>query len=288
MTIVRKSGFTLIELSLVVVIIGLILGGILTGRTLIEAAELRASAAQFQKYKVAVVAFREKYQFIPGDVPSHTAQQLGLYCLGPSAPADCDGDADPVWYLGNGDGMVNGFIPSVGGGETYLFWRHLSDANLIEGAYGMGSVISPTTGSPTTIFTEAGSINTVLPFAKMPVNFWLAGSSSTNYFVLSGVSTIRVPGRNAYRAALTPIQAYNIDSKLDDGRPKVGSVQAPPLLTPFRANAPNWSSADPATAAAGDCTAGGVDGMDVASVYATANEDSSTALGCSLQFLMGL
>jgi prepilin-type N-terminal cleavage/methylation domain-containing protein len=61
-----RAGFTLIELSIVLVIIGLVVGGVLVGRDLICAAELRAQISQIEKYNTAVNTFYGKYGGLPG------------------------------------------------------------------------------------------------------------------------------------------------------------------------------------------------------------------------------
>src|ERR1700735_2399062 len=79
-----EKGFTLIELSIVLVIIGLIIGGILTGQDLIKAAEQRATLAQVEKYNTAVNTFRNKFGGIPGDLLYSTANSFDL---GPASTA---------------------------------------------------------------------------------------------------------------------------------------------------------------------------------------------------------
>ena len=78
-----KVGFTLIELSIVLVIIGLIIGGVLVGRDLISAAGVRAQISQIEKYQSAVNTFRGKYGYLPGDISDPTAQQYGFAARGP-------------------------------------------------------------------------------------------------------------------------------------------------------------------------------------------------------------
>lgn len=69
----HRRGFTLIELSIVLVIIALIVGGVLTGRELIRVAQNRAYVAQITEYNAAVVAFRGKYNCLPGDCANGTS-----------------------------------------------------------------------------------------------------------------------------------------------------------------------------------------------------------------------
>ena len=79
--LIQQVGFTLIELSIVLVIIGLIVGGVLTGQDLIKAAEIRATVGQYEKYNTAVNTFRTKYNGIPGDLLTSSAQAFGLPCI---------------------------------------------------------------------------------------------------------------------------------------------------------------------------------------------------------------
>src|SRR4051812_42973611 len=65
-------GFTLIELSIVLVIVGLLVGGVLTGNDLINAAKIRATVSQQEKFDAAVNTFRGKYDCVPGDCKNAT------------------------------------------------------------------------------------------------------------------------------------------------------------------------------------------------------------------------
>mgnify|MGYP000373149386 CR=1 FL=1 len=67
-----QSGFTLIELSVVLVIVGLLIGGLLSGQTLIRAAEIRSIATQFTVFNTSAQNFRMKYKAIPGDMTNAT------------------------------------------------------------------------------------------------------------------------------------------------------------------------------------------------------------------------
>src|ERR1700690_34231 len=125
-----KSGFTLVELSIVLVIIGLIIGGVLVGRDLISAAEIRAQISQIEKYQTAVNTFRVKYGYLPGDIPDPAASQYGFGARGTYAgEGDGDGVIKGVLSNVNAPGNVNGLLPFSG--ETEMFWVDLSKAGLI-------------------------------------------------------------------------------------------------------------------------------------------------------------
>src|SRR4051812_28937287 len=100
-----RAGFTLVELSIVLVILGLLVGGVLTGQSLIRAAELRAITTEQNRYVTATHTFRDKYFALPGDMTNATAYWgtsgncPGLAAQGNTTPATCNG---------NGDGKISG------------------------------------------------------------------------------------------------------------------------------------------------------------------------------------
>jgi len=226
-----EQGFTLIELSIVLVIIGLIVGGVLVGQDLIKAAEIRATVSQIEKYNSAINTFRNKYNGIPGDLAGSQASAFGLYYFTTTMNSAGFGDGNGL-IEGGGSGK-EAFI-----GEPPMFFLHLSQANLIDGMYGAGganvTLASATTSGGSGIAnlsagTTAATVMQVLPPAKLGRgNYITVGSTGGyNFFMIAGVSVISQAG--AYSAAnnyLTPLEAYNMDKKVDDGQPGSGSVQA--------------------------------------------------------------
>jgi prepilin-type N-terminal cleavage/methylation domain-containing protein len=125
--------FSLVELSIVLVILGLLTGGILAGQSLIRASELRSVSADLQRLHSAVYTFRDKYMAVPGDMPNATrfwgiragtGSDLTCHQTIGSTTGTCNG---------NGDGAAD-FIPGDGAmfGERFLAMQHLARAGLLK------------------------------------------------------------------------------------------------------------------------------------------------------------
>lgn len=95
-----KNGFTLIELSIVLVTIGLLVGGVLVGQDLIKGAEVRAQITQIEKFNTAANTFYGKYGYLPGDMTQSAAAEFGF--LNPSTRAGTQG-------RGDGNGVIEGY-----------------------------------------------------------------------------------------------------------------------------------------------------------------------------------
>jgi prepilin-type N-terminal cleavage/methylation domain-containing protein len=256
----QNQGFTLIELSVVLVIVGLLVAGILIGQDMIKAAELRATLAQIEKYNTAANTFKVKYGYLPGDIPDPYASQFGFVARGPDIGE------------GNGDGLIEGqisagspnnFGTAVGGGETGVFWRDLSSANLVDGSFSVA--ISTGLASSITL-TTTPNISNYLPNTKIGNGNYIyaysgghqkgGGAWATNGINYFGISAVTVLGNGAPKTdpALTVAQAYNIDKKIDDGYPQTGSVTAQYLDYTRAGSLSGGYTLDPIWAAGGSST----------------------------------
>lgn len=152
-----RTGFSLVELSIVLVILGLLTGGILAGQNLIRAAELRSVVTEFQSYQTAVRTFQGKYFSLPGDMPNAT----DFWGAPGNNTANCPATAGTGSQTcnGDGDGVVD--INNVANqyDEPLLFWQHLANSGLIEGSYtgiaggaGTGHTIPGVNGPRSKIF----------------------------------------------------------------------------------------------------------------------------------------
>lgn len=146
----RQHGFTLVELAIVLVIIGLIIGGVLVGRSMIDQAGVTATIAQIQRYKTGVAAFQLKYDnALPGDMPDPTASRNGFAARGQYA-GEGDGNGVLEGVFTNGAASNEGTFQ--GGGETVMFWVDLSTAQMIEGGFHTATETSAAGGLTPDVF----------------------------------------------------------------------------------------------------------------------------------------
>nr|VFJ89516.1 MAG: prepilin-type N-terminal cleavage/methylation domain-containing protein [Candidatus Kentron sp. LFY] len=119
----RPSGFTLVEIAIVLVVIGLLLGGILKGQSLIDNARARSLAEKATSAQTAYYGFFDRYRAIPGDMTAASATAaLGVtVSSGGNSNGRLDNPSDAPW------------------GEANALWEQLSKAGFIAGNYVGGS-----------------------------------------------------------------------------------------------------------------------------------------------------
>lgn len=205
-------------MSIVLVVIGLIVGGILTGRSLIEQAQLRGTVTAMDHYKQAYNAFVLKYNCVPGDCAN--AISFGL------ASWTCvtlqNGDGDGYIYAFSDGTTLPGGAPAKC--EAWYAFINLFNAGLIQdNFYSMGSGSSPSR-SNLPIANNAFMLFTSLRPKSPPAGYTLP-DKDTNYLYVG-----TYPGNGidlgTIAPVLTPAQAKVIDQKIDDGMPMSGSVRA--------------------------------------------------------------
>lgn len=224
----KNNGFTLIEMSMVLVAIGLLIGALLGGYSLIRNTRLLSIGADVELYKNAVASFLDKYKYLPGDLPKATTfWRTDSNCPNTMENAvpkmeTCDGNGDT--YVGDSEGSALGDASRWH--ETYRFWQHLANAGFISGNY------NGTVSSRSELGTDPG-MN--IPASKIPGNGFtlmhvIPGAASGVYSAYYHHAMIYGapvgPRASTYKPALQPREAFMIDKKLDDGKPGKGLLLA--------------------------------------------------------------
>ena len=209
-----QAGFTLVELAIVMIIIGLLIGGVLKGQELIGNAQVTATVAQVKALEAATSTFKDTYASIPGDITTPTTR------LPSCAAATVCGTA------GDGNGRL-GNLPSVTpvGAEGERYFVHLNAANLLTGIVPAASGAANFGGNfPATKVSGAGiqAASSTGAVAEFPS---VIGANTLNSgLYLSILNAVGAP--TAGNGGLRPNEAFRIDTKVDDGTPDTGSIRA--------------------------------------------------------------
>ena len=212
-----EKGFTLVELAIVMIIIGLLIGGILKGQELIANARVTSQVSQVKGIDAAMTTFRDQYNALPGDI------------IGPTNRLpNCTAAMCVATAVGNGDGSVQGTGTAdnpgpgpAGTEEGASAFIHLSAAGVLGGVnpnlatYNAAALPSASIGSGVLTFGYSGGIAT--------------GAVTTSSTVPGGHYLVLRSGATAAASAsqlISPKTLGNIDRKLDDGSPVTGSVIA--------------------------------------------------------------
>lgn len=184
----QQSGFTLVEIAIVLVIIGLLLGGILKGQELINSAKVKNLANDFRVIPTYVYAYQDKFKALPGDDSQATTHMST--CAAPCAN-------------GNGNGVINGnWNSTTNTDESRQFWAHVRLANLAAG--------------PTDV-TDAN----YTPKNAMGGSIGISSATSTQVQVSGMTGTYQVCS-----SGILGKFAKQLDIQMDDGKTDTGSLRA--------------------------------------------------------------
>ena len=192
----KQTGFTLIELAIVLVIIGLLLGGVLRGQELINSAKVKNMARDFQNVQVYIYGYQDKFKALPGDDAAVATHLTGGT---PGATAA---------NLGNG--IINGAWDTItNGDESCVFWQHVRLAGLAPGS----TVVNCAAGNtyqPRNADGGVIGVQSVTGFTDVKI-LPTAGGMSGAYVVCSD--------------GILGKFAKQLDTTLDDGVGDTGSVR---------------------------------------------------------------
>lgn len=205
-----NSAFTLVELAIVMVIIGLIVGGVVGAQSLIRTSEINSIISDIKKYQTAVRAFKLEYGAIPGDMA----------------------EATNYWGVSTADGNGNKILGA--GPEGYQVWQHMALAEIIPGSY------TGITGPNQAIWDSELGVN--VPASKIPGVGYTA--LSINYGNNNSLTRLDPNFTGSYQYSLnqivigkedgdywtnigflTPAEMRKIDRKIDNGLPGTGGIR---------------------------------------------------------------
>jgi len=182
----KQKGFTLVEIAIVLVIIGLLLGGILKGQEMITQAKIKNVIADMSGVSAAMYGYQDRYKALPGDDKAATRW------TGATA--------------GNGDGLIGGTYLAGGAAESAHFWSHLRSAGFVSG-----------TGSDNPFNAVSG---------KMGVQTGDGAVAPAAVLATVGPPAIPgFTGLILCSANLPDKIAVSVDAQMDDGDGKKGSVR---------------------------------------------------------------
>lgn len=235
----NKAGFTLVELSIVLVIIGLVVGGVMVGKSLMNAAKVTAQISQFEQIKTAYTTFKLKYGCTAGDCPNAT-EFFG------TAVADGNGNGT-VENNDSGCAVPGACQPAANwtyNFEMYYFFPELSLAGMIPGKYTATQTIdqgypstklSPGVGGMTVTKYRFTSIDTCnswacCNYAKGLIRSYdcmgIGEFRQALFVIFNNPSNPAWRMKSAFYGIFTPEQTFSMDSKIDDGKPFTGSFRA--------------------------------------------------------------
>jgi len=188
----KQEGFTLVEIAIVLVIIGLLLGGILKGQEMITQAKIKNVIADMSGVSAAMYGYQDRYRALPGDDKNATRWAL-------TPP------------LTSGNGVIEGKYIDVAGAETMLFWDHLRRAGFVSGsgADNPFNAVSGKMGVQTSDGTAPGS-------ATFAAGILSDGAATPTVFTALVLCSANLPDK----------VAISVDSQMDDGDGKKGNVRA--------------------------------------------------------------
>ncbi len=151
----QQIGFTLIELAIVLVIIGLLLGGVLKGQELINSAKVKNMAADFRNVPVYIYGYQDKFKALPGDDANAVAH------VGSVASGDGDGKIEGAWNT------------TTVSDEAAKFWEHIRLAGLAPGSTVITGATSTSGFYPTNADGGRIGVTSQIPITALPGAYFM-------------------------------------------------------------------------------------------------------------------
>jgi prepilin-type N-terminal cleavage/methylation domain-containing protein len=217
----QQSGFTLVEIAIVLVIIGLLLGGILKGQELINSAKVKNVANDFRTIQTYVYGFQDKYRALPGDDVAATTHLTGT---------------SPTPAAGNGNGIIEGsWADCTAAAESMKFWQHVRMASLAPG----GTTL-PTSAAECEEFLPKNAFGGKVGYASYIAT--ASGSVTANAQITGMSGTYQICSEKILGKFVN-----QLDLQLDDGKHTSGSMRAIPQANVGTATAASGTIDDGST-----------------------------------------
>ena len=204
----KQMGFTLVEIAIVLVIIGLLLGGVLKGQELVNSAKVKNIANDIRSISTFIYAYQDKFKALPGD------DRIADTHVG-----------SPAANNGNGDAWINGAWNSAGASESLFWWKPVRLANLASGTNNTADPeYLPRNADGGPLGVTGDPVSTVVP-NPWPANFYVCTAGVQGRFARqidttiddgnTTTGTVRVLGAQAGGTFATHATFYNVTAEDD-------------------------------------------------------------------------
>lgn len=233
----KKSAFSLIELSIVLIIIGLLIAGVTGGASLIKSSELRSAISESRGWSTAVNGFYNQFNAFPGDYTSAIGGGNSLYMAG-NGNAQINSytvAANPSGTLSTAAACAAAVAPQPGCAyEDNVAWIQLKNAGVIDTNTISGTGIAAAAWS----VAQNATFGVSNPASKIKSSGWVFDYNTTalqNVVVLTGAiatapgvvaANTYVNGTPVSTASINPADALSMDTKVDDGVSNTGRTRA--------------------------------------------------------------
>ena len=199
----KQSGFTLIEIAIVLVIIGLLLGGVLKGQELINSAKVKNFATDFKSVPLFIYGYQDKFKALPGDDANYSTHIGGAATAAGVTALVVTGAGTT---LGNGrlEGSYNSTTLTD---ETIAFWQHVRLANLAAGPTAFATIAD----APTNADGGRIGVQSTAPITGMTGSYFVCSEGIQGKF------------------------AKQLDTTMDDGNTAAGSMRTAVAVQPWTA-----------------------------------------------------
>jgi len=215
----NEKGFTLVELAIVMIIIGLLMGGVIKGQELINNARVAAVVTEMKAFDVALSTFRDTYNGFPGDLRTPQTRVRNCAALPCSDPGDGNG------RIGDANNGTAGelFVTAVITDENFVAWIQMENAGVIAAVDG-SSDVEYGAGLPVSSFDAGGY---TIAYHRGGDLFSGVDASSGHWLQLSAGDATNAPvaADAATAGFIAASLAARVDRKMDNGIPNTGAVR---------------------------------------------------------------